>query len=235
MRDTRDGGLARHRVPKSSIILALLCYNVFMDSLEYLNQISKSNRPVKKSSGDVSKTTIIKIAAGGIVLFVLIIAFGSLLGNLSSKVGNTTKQLYSRTDQINSTLRTYNKSLKSSRLRAIGSSLQTVLTGASNQLKDYYSNKGTKSEDLKLTGKTAEEEESLVSNLNLSLENAKLNGILDRTYDNQINLQVSLLLSLTSQVISRTKDKKLLEIVEPLHSSLMTIHENLEAYSNPGD
>ncbi len=129
MRDTRDGGLARHRVPKSSIILALLCYNVFMDSLEYLNQISKSNRPVKKSSGDVSKTTIIKIAAGGIVLFVLIIAFGSLLGNLSSKVGNTTKQLYSRTDQVNSTLRTYNKSLKSSRLRAIGSSLQTVLTG----------------------------------------------------------------------------------------------------------
>lgn len=206
-----------------------------MDSLEYLNQISKSNRPVKKPRGEASKTTIIKIAAGGIVLFVLIIAFGSLLGNLSSKVGNTTKQLYFRTDQVNSTLRTYNKSLKSSRLRAIGSSLQTVLTGASNQLKEYYSNKNVKSEDLKLTGKTSEKEEALISQLNLSLEHGKLNGILDRTYDNQINLQVSLLLSLTSEIISRTKDQKLLAIVEPLHSSLTTIHENLEAYSNPGD
>lgn len=206
-----------------------------MDSLEYLNQISKSNRPVKKAPGDVSKTTIIKIATGGVVLFFILIAFGSLLGNLNSKVSNTTKQLYFRADQVNSTLRTYNKSLKSSRLRAIGSSLQTVLTGATNQLKEYYSNKGTKSEDLKLTGKVGEEEETLISNLNLSLERAKLNGILDRTYDNQINLQVALLISLTSQVISRTKDQKLLDIVEPLHGSLTTIHENLEAYSNPGD
>lgn len=206
-----------------------------MDSLEYLNQISKSNRPVKKPRGEASKTTIIKIAAGGIVLFVLIIAFGSLLGNLSSKVGNTTKQLYFRTDQVNSTLRTYNKSLKSSRLRAIGSSLQTVLTGTSNQLKEYYSNKNVKSEDLKLTGKTSEKEEALISQLNLSLKHGKLNGILDRTYNNQINLQVSLLLSLTSEIISRTKDQKLLAIVEPLHSSLTTIHESLETYSNPGD
>lgn len=220
---------------QDNLFLIQICYNVLMDSLEYLNQISKSNRPVKKVRGETSKATIIKIAAAGIVLFVLLIAFGSLLGNLNSKVGDTTKQLYFRTDQVNSTIRTYNKSLKSSRLRAIGISLQTVLTGASNQLKDYYSSKGTKSENLKLTGKTASDEESLISNLNLSLENAKLNGILDRTYDNQINLQVSLLLSLPSQVISRTNDKKLLAIVEPLYTSLSTIHENLEAYSNPGD
>lgn len=206
-----------------------------MDSLEYLNQISKSNRPVKKSPGDVSKSTIIKVAIGGIVLFFALIAFGSLMGNLNSKVSNTTKQLYARTNQINSTLKSYNKSLKSSRLRAIGSSLQTVLTGASNQLKEYYSNKGTKSEKLKLQGDLAKKEDQLISNLNTSLEKAKLNGVLDRTYDNQINLQVSLLLSLTSQVKTRTKDKKLLAIVEPLHSSLQTIHENLESYSNPSD
>lgn len=206
-----------------------------MDSLEYLNQISKSNRPVKAARGDVSKTTIIKIAAGGIVLFFLLIALGAMLGSLNSKVGSTAKQLYFRTDQVNSTLKTYNKALKSSRLRAIGSSLQTVLTGATNQLKEYYKGKEVKNDELKLAGKTAKEEEQLISNLNLTLEHAKLNGILDRVYDNQINLQVSLLLSLSSQVISRTKDKKLLEIVEPLHSSLSTIHENLEAYSNPGD
>jgi len=206
-----------------------------MDNLEYLNQISKSNRPVKSSArGTASKTTIIKIISAGLVLFFLIIALGTLLGNLNSKVSDTTKQLYFRTDQVNSTLKTYNKSLKSSRLRAIGSSLQTVLTGASNQLKEYYRSKNTKTEDLKLTGKTAEEEERLVSNLNTALERAKLNGILDRVYDNQVSLQVSLLLSLTSQVISRTKDPKLLEILEPYHSSLTTIQQNLEAYSNLG-
>lgn len=207
-----------------------------MDNLEYLNEISKSNRPVRtKRHDENSKITILKVAIGGFVLFILIVSFGSLLGNLNSKVSNTTKQLYTRTDQLNVTLKPYTKIVKSSRLRAIGSSLSSVLTGASNQLKEYYKAKGTKPESLKLSGNPATEEQQLIQNLSTSLQNAKLNGVLDRTYDNQIALQVSLLRSLTSQVISRTKDKKLLEIVEPLYSSLTTIHENLEAYSNPSD
>ena len=205
-----------------------------MDSLEYLNEISKSNRPLKAARGDISKTTIIKIAAGGIVLFFLIIAFGSMLGNLGSKVSNTTKQLYARTDQLSIIVESYNRELKSSRLRAIGASLQTVLTGATNQLRAYYEEKGLKDKELELTGKTASEEEALISELNLVLANAKINGILDRSYDTQINLQVSLLISLASQVISRSKYEALLEIVEPFHASLTTIHENLDAYSNPG-
>ncbi len=79
-------------------------------------------------------------------------------------------------------------------------------------------------------GKEAEEEAKLAENLNLSLGNAKLNGLLDRTYENQLTLQVSLLLSLTSQILARTKDEQLLEIVSSLHASLNTIHENLESY-----
>lgn len=206
-----------------------------MDNLEYLNQISKSNRPQKRSGLEASKTTIIKIVMGGLVVFFLLIALGGLLGGLNNRVSDVTKQLYSRTDQIGSVLKTYNPSLKSSQLRAIGSSLQSVLTAANNQLKTYYSDKGKKGDSLKLSGKAAAKEEALISELNQTLKNAKLNGILDRTYDNQIDLQVSLLLSLTSQIISRSKDQDLLSIINPLHTSLTTIHENLEAYSNPGD
>lgn len=204
-----------------------------MDNLEYLNQISQSNRPVKRSlkSSDRKTNLIIKFSIVGVVLFFLMMAFGAMVGNLNTKSDDLVKQIYTRTVNLNSSLNTYNRDLKSSRLRAIGVSLSAILTNASNQLSNYLT-ANSKDKNIALDEKTTASEAAIIEELNTSLTNAKLNGVLDRYYDNQIGLQVSLLLSQTSELLARTKDAELITIVTNLHTSLETIHQNLVNYSS---
>ena len=155
-----------------------------------------------------------------------------MLSNLSHKSNDLVKQIYTRSTNLNSVLTTYNRDLKSSQLRAIGTSLSTILTNASNQLATYLTKDGKDKDALTLDEKTAASESALIEDLNFSLTNAKLNGILDRYYDNQIGLQVSLLLSQTSELLARTKDSNLVTIISNFHSSLETIHQSIEAYSS---
>lgn len=159
-------------------------------------------------------------------------ALGSMLGNLGGKSNDLTKQLYTRTANLNTTLNTYNRSLKSSQLRAIGVSLSAILTNASNQLSGYLSANSKDKDVLALDEKTSASETALIEELNTSLTNAQLNGVLDRYYDNLIGLQVSLLLSQTSQLLARTKDANLISILTNFHTSLETIHQSIEAYSS---
>lgn len=205
-----------------------------MDNFEYLNQISQSNRPVKhKISTKGPKTNlIIKLSAAGVLLFFLLMALGSMLGNLNGKSLDLTKQLYNRTTNLNTVITTYNRSLKSSQLRAIGVSLSAILTNASNQLSGYLTVNNKDKNVLVLDEKTAAAEAKLIDELNESLNNAKLNGVLDRYYDNQIGLQVSLLLAQTSQLLARTKDANLTAILTNLHTSLETIHQSIENYTS---
>lgn len=212
-----------------------MCYNIIMDSLEYLNQISQSNRPIKPANKVKAKLlngSIIKIALGGIVLFFLLMIIGSMLGNLNAKPENLTKQLYTRTINLNSTISTYGKTLKSSRLRSINSSLSAVLVNSSNQLSSYIKGEETSSSVLLPDEETVAAEAQHIAQLDSSLNNAKLNGILDRIYASQIDLEVSLLLSMISELEERAKgDTKLITILSDYYSNLKVIHDSLEAYS----
>lgn len=206
-----------------------------MDNLEYLQKISQSNRPVKRTNPVKAKlldTSIIKIALGGIVLFLLLMILGGMLSSLNAKPENLTKQLYTRTENLNSVLNTYNSSLKSSKLRSIGTSLSGVLTNSSNQLSVYIMDEENNHELLKPDEVTLEAENLHLAELNTSLNNAKLNGILDRAYANQIGLEVSLLLSMISELSERAGDDRVLQdILTTYHNNLETIHNSFENYS----
>lgn len=206
-----------------------------MDNLEYLQQISQSNRPVKRTNPVKAKlldTSIIKIALGGIVLFLLLMILGGMLSSLNAKPENLTKQLYTRTENLNSVLNTYNSSLKSSKLRSIGTSLSGVLTNSSNQLSVYIMDEENNHELLKPDEVTLEAENLHLAELSTSLNNAKLNGILDRAYANQIGLEVSLLLSMISELSERAGDDRALQdILATYRNNLETIHNSFENYS----
>lgn len=205
-----------------------------MNNLEYLNQISQETRPTStKKSNPLS--LVIKIAVGGIAAFLFIICVGVVLNAGKSSPTDLTKQLYVRTANLNTTLTTYNKSLKSSQLRAIGTSLNGVLTGASASLSNYLLPEGGEKGDLNPPEKLLATETTTDEELNTALNNAKLNGILDRVYANQIQLQVSLLIAFISQLAPRTKDSALLDIIDQYQSNLYVIEQSLESYSNPSD
>ncbi len=205
-----------------------------MNNLEYLNQISQETRPTaaKKSA---SMSLIIKIAVGGLLAFLFIMCLGMALGSGKTTPTDLTKQLYVRTANLNTSLTTYNKSLKSSQLRAIGTSLNGVLTSASASLTNYLSSEGDKDADLNPPEKLLAVETETIESLDTALNNAKLNGILDRVYANQIQLQVSLLITFISQLEQRTKDTDLLDIISQYQSNLTVIEQSLKDYSNPSD
>lgn len=205
-----------------------------MNNLEYLNQISQETRPTStKKSNPLS--LVIKIAVGGIVAFLFIMCVSIVLNAGKSSPTDLAKQLYVRTANLNTTLTTYNKSLKSSQLRAIGTSLNGVLTGASASLSNYLLPEGGEKGDLNPPEKLLAVETATDEELNTSLNNAKLNGILDRVYANQIQLQVSLLIAFISQLEPRTKDEALLDIITQYQSNLYVIEQSLENYSSPSD
>lgn len=209
-----------------------------MDNFTYLNEISQSNRPVKnpaaQSKGILNKSTVIKIVIGGVVLFFMMMAVGALLSNMKNKTTELSKQLYTRTTNLNSVLTTFNPHLKGSSLRSTGLSLAGVLTNATTQLGKYVNPEAKNPEDLKPSADTLASEVEIVNNLNLTLENAKLNGILDRTYANQIGLQVSLLMVMISELEERTDNEDLKKFLQSYHTSLEAIDKGFEDYEGIG-
>lgn len=202
-----------------------------MDNFEYLNRISQLNRPQPaKPQKGLSTGIVVKIVAGGIVLFFLLMAFGSLIGNLNQKSTELTRQVYLRTTNLNSVTSNYNRYLKSSRLRGINTALSAVLTNTSSQLAAYMTTNFSGKNPTAPTQSTIDSETALISELNYTLENARLNGILDRYYDAQIDLQISLLMAQVSELLARTKDTELIQILTPFYSSLETFHNNFAAY-----
>lgn len=205
-----------------------------MDNLAYLNQISQSTRPAKPSiTNDRSAFVklIIKIVAGAVLAFIALMIIGNMISSASGKTSDLSRQIYLRSTNLQSTIQTYNKQLKSSRLRSIGSALSGALTNTTNQLSTYLQRDESTKDPLTPKESTVADETALSEELNSSLTNARLNGILDRSYTSQIQLQVSLLMSLGSELLARTNDTELENIITQMNNNLSPILENLTAYS----
>lgn len=211
-----------------------------MNNIEYLNQISQSTRPTKPASSNSDLFKLIaKILGIAILAFVALLIIGSAIGSAKSKTTDLTRQIYLRSNNLNSILTTHNKQLKSSQLRSIGTSLAGVLTGGTNQIEVYLSSTGDskKSNDAKALTPSESllaSETELLNTLDTDLTNARLNGILDRVYANQIQLQVSLLISLCSELIDRTNDENLASIINQFRANLEAVENSLNTYSNLG-
>lgn len=206
-----------------------------MDNFAYLNEISASNRPVKNPAvapKSLKTATIVKIVAAGAVLFFLLMAVGALVGNLKGKTDSLLKQLYLRTTNMSTIMEDYNRDLKSSDLRSLAASLAGTLTNATNQLAGVMGAEDP--EDAAPDTATTEEETAVLNELNTSLTNARLNGILDRAYANLVGLQVSLIMSMISELEARTDDAELLKVLSTYRGNLEVLHQGFEAYDDPG-
>lgn len=211
------------------------CYNVLMDNFEYLQKISESNRPVKKPSkfSQINGSLILKILIGGILASAILIVIGIVINTGPARATDVAQQLYLRMNNVNKVISTYNKNLKSSQLRSINYSLSGTLTNTAPQLSSYITttNSGSKS-PLTPPNDILAYETSMDASVNGALATAKLNGTLDRIYSSQIHLQVSLMLSLTGELLERDKDPALQTILDPFYSNLNVIEQSLNNYSD---
>lgn len=200
-----------------------------MNDLEYLNQISVKPAPAPTSFFD-KKTKLLAIIVGG-VFFLAIILMMALSGNKSSEPTETS-ELYRvkyRATSINTIIQTYNSKVKSSDLRSTGASLSTLLAQLETTSNEYLAAYGVVDE--KTAPALPAGDVEAIENATAALENATLNGILDRKYASELYYQVSHLLILEKTVYQMTKSSELGAFLSSSYDSLEKVGESLFSFS----
>lgn len=205
-----------------------------MDGQQYLNQISQSNRPAAGGGGKLANILHSKffiVGAIGVGLLIVILIIGAMLGGGEDKSPKSLSYaLYLHLDNDAAVIKDYQSSLKSSKLRSSSASLESVFSGTKSQLEEYMKAKyNFKAKDI---SKGMTQEATLAKDaLANSLFEAKINGILDRTYAHKMAYEISLVMAEEATLANSAKDATLQELLETSYGSLTNLYDEFENFS----
>lgn len=200
-----------------------------MNDLEYLNQISAGvPKPVANTGFfDKKMKLIVSILAGAILLLVVLVATMSSSSTPETTAPSELARLYARANDLTATINEYNGSVRSSSLRSTGASFSTLLAEISNSTSTYLTNYGVDPGGAVATGDDA----ALITELNSSLKNARLNGLLDRNYASEMYYQIRYLLVIEESVYNKTSDSSLKSYLESSSDSLSRLGNTFYNFS----
>ena len=196
-----------------------------MNDIEYLNTIAKDNRAVKSSSekDHILSPKIIKIIVAAVAAVVLMMILGGVLSGLGNGERDLLDKIYLRASSLNTSISEYQDSLKSSELRALSSSLSTILRETASKtgaiLTSEYGTTDPRDEN------TSAEEEAHIATVNTALNYGKINGLLDRYFAREMSREIVLLQSLESETVEKTSSA-------PVKEALTSSWNNLERLSS---
>ncbi len=202
-----------------------------MDNLEYLNQISaranQSNTPKNGGSLLDNKLLVFGLIGAVVIAIILFILMATSSPSEPIELSNL-KNLYLRIDNLSSVSEKYKPSVKNSSLRSSGGSLNIILANSQKTFDSILSTKyGVEVSKLATSSELSEE----FTNLSSSLEKARLNGILDRIYANEITYQISRILILESSTHEKTKNEELKSAIESSYDSLEKLKDDFSKFS----
>ena len=201
-----------------------------MNNKDYLNQIASETRPLTAKApgffGNTLNLSMKQLKIFGIIAIaitiILFIAMAASSGDKNSE-RDYVDEAYLRTKDLSAVIDEYRTKIRSSELRSMAMSLKSLLTEANYNLSTSLTDDfGAKSVEKPAKASTSTNEDAIIGELKDSLESARLNAILDRVFAREFTYQISLLISLETTIINRTKK-------EPLKSSLTTSRTNLQA------
>lgn len=203
-----------------------------MDNQEYLNQISAQVAP-KTNKGGMSgllHSKFVLVGIIGIVGLILLAIVGAVLNSGKSNEKSTVLTLRLHVNSTVDVIDEYQKHVKSSILRSSSASLKTILSATDTDLKNYisekYTGKSDKSEK-KIEETAAKEKEELLN----ELFNAKINGLLDRTYAHQMAYQITNIMNEETSLYNSTKNDALKEILSHSFDSLENLYSEFNDFS----
>ena len=204
-----------------------------MDGQEYLNQISASTKAPKPGGKNLSflksKYFIFGVASLGALIVIMII--GAILSGNKVSEKDYGIRLHLHLGYTAELVEKFQPSLKSSKLRAYSASLGSVLNDADKPLGDYlkekYNFKSEKDADKKIQGDITTAKESLDN----ELFEAKINGLLDRTFAHKMAYETTMLMTEENKMISITKNSALKEALEKSRDSLENLYNNFNDFS----
>lgn len=209
-------------------------YNVDMDGQQYLNQISAENRPAKKSSSKLFSSKFFWVGTIGVVAFIFIMIIGSLLGGNKGGEKNNGVRLALHAKNTAEIAKTYQPDIKSSKLRGYSSSLYGLLTELDKNVSEYLEEKyALKSGNLEknVDKKIAEEATTMKDGLESELFEAKINGILDRTFAHKMAYEISLFMSEENSLMKSSKNETLKATITKSYDSLENLYNNFNDFS----
>lgn len=191
--------------------------------VDYLNTIAPQT-PVK--------TINPFILWGGIIAALLLVVLtvagiansGTGTETLLARVGATSSNLKELTDDATD-------SMQSSDLRSLNSNLSLVLANTNRDLSEPLAAKKINIENAKKNKAVAEVAQEY-NEIRERLEDARLNGLYDRTYTREIIYQLKTLSSYMGQLYESTKDDELKTILDSNNENLIVLLDELESLTN---
>lgn len=201
-----------------------------MDKQEYLNQISAKNRPTKKSGNKIFSSKFFWVGVIGVVALILIIIVGSMLGGGKTSTKDKLFSLILHIDNTSEIIEEYQANIKSSDLRSISASLNSVLSNTSKDLNNYAAEKYN-SKEKNTSEKITEEETVAKDDLYNELFEAKINGILDRIYARKMAYEISIIVAREEQILKASDDDMLKEHLNDSLNSLNILYDKFDNFS----
>ena len=216
-------------------------YNMLMDNMAYLQQIAgvdnSLNNPSKK--GGLKLPSFINIwTMLGAVLLITIIIIVTVLVSAMNKVDNKDQDLMIESYWmayylVDETFDEYADSIKSSDIRNMSASFKSVLNEIIlNETNILLSEYGLEVDDMEEEEGIPDSEHKKVAALNAELEDARLNGILDRVYLREMTMQIAQMRAKQSEIAERTKNNNAREFSAKAEANLDNIYEQFHNYKN---
>lgn len=210
-----------------------------MNNKDYLEKIASDTRTSKPSGKglfggkvNLSPNMIKGLIIGAAAVFVVMIIGIILTSGDKNKEIDYVDKINLRTNNMITAISDYTKKIKSSELRSMGNSLKAVLTetnyavGAS--LKEEFGVKNTSKPNKE---KTQTDEDAIAAEMTETLENGRLNGILDRVFTREMTYQIALLMSLEQETYGKTNKENLRISLESSINNLQMLHEQFDNYA----
>ncbi|MBR3132242.1 hypothetical protein IKG33_02445 [Candidatus Saccharibacteria bacterium] len=201
-----------------------------MENQEYLNQIAGQNRPLEKPRNGILSSKFFIVSVIGIVLFFLIMIIGGIVGGNKDGLKSKNYALSLHLENTSAVIKNYQSSIKSSVLRSNTASLYSAFSDINKKLNDYMSEKySLKAKDM--DKKIADEATVNKDGLEVELFEAKINGILDRTFAYKMAYEISMVMTEESQIYNSAKDDTLKEILSESYTSLEKLYDKFNDFS----
>ncbi len=214
---------------------------MLMDNMAYLQQIAGVDNSMKAKANPkspFSKFLNVWTFVGLGIFIVLIIGVALLvaaLNKVDTKDQDLMQQSYWRSRYIvEETMEKYSENLKNSDIRDKTSSLKSVLNEIMLNSKNLLLDKnGFDIESINEDDDPiAVEQKKFNTEFNTELENARLNGILDRIYIREVAMQIAYLRSYQSEIVERTKDDDIRSVAEKAKNNLDNLYDQFQNFNS---
>ena len=203
-----------------------------MDSQDYLDQIAASARPMKPAKrgiGGFFSSKWFKWGMVALALLMVIIIFGSMLGNRTTLEQRCT-EMKLHIDNTSEVISEYQPLVKSSLLRSLSASLKGILANTSSQLNSYMVAAYNYNQD-KVKEALVEEAQLARDELANDLFEAKINGLLDRVYAHKMANEIYLIMSDESGIANDSDDEDLKSLLSASYDSLNNLYTQFNDFS----